>query len=103
MRPMLIRQQLPKLTDQPSAGDADVISEIYDHIMAGSSRDEVRRVFAGTEVYVSSRPRLSESQKAAIAEELQRDAVAVVAKRWRITERHCRRLKSLAQPRSGGL
>lgn len=89
--------------DQPRTGEGDIISEIYDHIMAGSSREELRRVFAGTVVYVSSRPRLSESQKAAIAQELQRDPVAVVARRWGITERHCRRLRSGGKPRSGGL
>lgn len=89
----------PGLPDQPAPGEADVISEIVDHILAGRSREEVRQAFAGTEVYVSARPRLSESQKAAIAAELQRDPVAVVAKRWGITPRHCRRLRGAFAPR----
>lgn len=91
------------LPDQPRPGDGDVVSEIYDHIMAGSTREEIRRAFAGTEVYVATRPRLSESQKAAIAQELVRESVVVVAKRWRITERHCRRLRGYGKPRSEGL
>ena len=91
------------LPDQPRPGEGDVVSEIYDHIMAGSTREEIRRAFAGTEVYVATRPRLSESQKAAIAAELQRDSVAVVAARWKITPRHCRRLRGYGTSRSGGL
>lgn len=103
MRRYAARSTPPSLADQPKPGEEDVISEIVDHILAGSSREQVRQAFAGTVVYVSSRPRLSESQKAAIAAELQREPVAVVARRWHITERHCRRLKNLSKPRSGGL
>jgi predicted nucleic acid-binding protein len=103
MRRYAARTLPPDLPDQPKPGDEDVISEIVDHILAGSTREEVRQAFAGTVVYVSSRPRLSESQKAAIAAELQRDSIAVVAARWKITPRHCRRLKNLSKPRSGGM
>lgn len=103
MRRYAARSQPPDLPDQPKPGEADVISEIVDHLLAGSTREEVRQAFAGTVVYVSSRPRLSESQKAAIAQELQREPVDVVAKRWKITPRHCRRLRSHGKPRSGGM
>lgn len=102
------RQQPPTLADQPRPGDdstrdADVISEIVDHLQAGRTREDVRRAFAGTVVYVSARPRLSNSQKAAIAQQLQREPVAVVAKRHGITERHCRRFRARIKPRSEGL
>jgi hypothetical protein len=103
MRRFAARQQPPKLADQPAPGEADVISEIVDHILAGSSREQVRHAFAGTVVYVSARPRLSESQKAAITQQLQREPVAVVAKRFGITPRHCRRFRPRTKSRSEGL
>jgi len=85
------------LPDQPS--ETDVVAQIYDRVMAGANKDQVRAEFAGDRVYIPVRPHLTDDQRRKIAAELARRTASDVARSWGISVRQAYRIRRAAKGR----
>ncbi len=85
------------LPDQPS--ETDVVAQIYDRVMAGAGKAQLRAEFAGDRVYIPVRPHLTGEQRRQIADELARRTAAEVARRWGISVRQAYRIRRAAKGR----